>query len=95
MKDLIRKLEKKYNIEDIENTAIKCFIDNNNLGFIFSNELINHKIQNYNENCYKMIQKDLEIKDLEILNIFFEGLLTEKEKMKMVLYLPLYIFVIT
>ncbi len=92
MKDLIRKLEKKYNIEDIENTAIKCFIDNNNLGFIFSNELINHKIQNYNENCYKMIQKDLEIKDLEILNIFFEGLLTEKEKNENgIVFTPLYI----
>lgn len=92
MKDLIRKLEKKFNIEDIENTAIKCFIDNNNLGFIFSNELINHKIQKYNEDCYKMIQKDLEIKDLETLNVFFEGLLTEKEKnVNGIVFTPLYI----
>ena len=92
MKDLIRKLEKKFSIKEIENTAIKCFVDNNNLGFIFSNELINHKIQKYNEDCYKMIQKDLLIKDLETLNSFFEGLLSEKEKNENgIVFTPLYI----
>lgn len=92
MKDLIKKLEKKFDIETIENTAIKCFVDNNNLGFIFSNELINKKIQNYNEDCYKLIQKNLLINDLETLNSFYEGLLTEKEKNENgIVFTPLYI----
>ena len=92
MKELIKKLEKKFDIETIENTAIKCFVDNNNLGFIFSNELINQKIQNYNEDCYKIIQKNLQINDLEILNSFYEGLLTEKEKNENgIVFTPLYI----
>ena len=71
MKELIKKLEKKFDIETIENTAIKCFVDNNNLGFIFSNELINQKIQNYNEDCYKIIQKNLQINYLVFLNHLF------------------------
>lgn len=92
MKELIRKLEKRFNIEEIENTAIKCFIDNNNLNFIFSNELINMKIKKYNKDCYKIIQNNLKIKDLETLNIFFESLLAEKEKNENgIVFTPLYI----
>ena len=92
MKYLIIELKKMFNIEEIENTAIKCFVDNNNLGPIFSNELINQRIQKYNENCYKMIQRGILIKDLETLNNFFEGLLTEKEKNgNGIVFTPLYI----
>ena len=92
MNDLIKKMLKKYKIEEIENSAIKCFVDNNNLGFIFSNELINSKIQNYNEACYKKIQDNLEILSLDTLNIFFEALLSEKEKNENgIVFTPLYI----
>lgn len=92
MNDLIKKLLKKYKIEEIENSAIKCFVDNNNLGFIFSNELINTKIQNYNEDCYRKIQDNLEILSLDTLNIFFEELLSEKEKNENgIVFTPLYI----
>lgn len=92
MNDLIKKLLKKYNIDEIENSAIKCFADNNNLGFIFSNDLINHKIQKYNEDCYKKIQENLKIISLDTLNIFFESLLSEKEKTKNgIVFTPLYI----
>lgn len=92
MNDLIRKLIKNYNVDEIENSAIKCFIDNNNLGFVFSNELINKKIQNYNEDCYRKIQDNLEILTLDTLNIFFESLLSEKEKNENgIVFTPLYI----
>ncbi len=92
MKNLIKKLEQKFNIKEIENSAIKCFIDNNNLGFIFINELIKQKIHQYNKECYDIIQNNLIIKDLETLNIFFESLLTEKEKNENgIIFTPLYI----
>lgn len=80
MNNAITYLLKNYSIEEIENMTIKLFLDKHYLGFVFINKLINTRIQNINVDCYEYISKNINLDSLEEVNIFFESLVSEKEK---------------
>ncbi len=81
MKNSINKLLEHHSIKEIENAAIKLFLDNNNINKI-NNKLIAEKIENVNYQLYNKIKGNFSITDINSLDKFFENLFNEEEKIK-------------
>ena len=80
MDDGLKYLINNFTVEEIENSAIKHFLISNDQDMVFVNELINSKINHINYECLKYLQENVEIKDLNALDKFFESMISQQKK---------------
>lgn len=77
--NIISKLLHSYSIVDIENAAIKLFLNNNNISDI-KNRIIQNRINIVNSDILETLKNNFNIKTIDSLDKFFENLFNEKEK---------------
>ena len=91
MKQKTFDLLSKYDIEVIENTAIKILLDNHNIQST-KNLFINQKLKKVNNSLYLDLTNHFKLTNLDELNKFFEELFNEEEKIKNgIVFTPEYI----
>ncbi len=88
---ILQDLRNKYDLNTIENSVIKLFLNKNNIIDV-KNIFIKEKIENYNDEVYSIIDKNFNLNTFDALNIFFENLFDDEEKAKNgIVFTPEYI----